>query len=149
MEQAPYHFPLFVDLRNQKLVVVGGGTIARRRINTLLSFGGELTVIAPSLSGPPEGFTWLPRPYAPGDLDGAFLAVAATDDREVNRQVGEEAKARGIPVSVCDRKEECTFFFPAICEGDGLIAGVVSRGADHHLTARAARAIRRTLEELE
>ena len=148
-QQPPYHFPLFVDLQGKRLVVVGGGSIARRRIDSLLPFGGDLVVIATSLKGSDDGFTWLARRYEPGDLEGAFLAVAATDDREVNRQVGEEAKAMGIPVSVCDRKEECTFFFPALCEGDGLIAGVVSRGADHHLTARAAKAIRRTLEELE
>lgn len=148
-QQTPYHFPLFVDLQSKKLVVVGGGTIARRRIESLLPFGGDLVVISPSLKGDEDGFAWLARPYKPGDLNGAFLAVAATNDREVNRQVGEEARALGIPVSVCDRKEECTFFFPALCEGNGLIAGVVSRGADHHLTARAAKAIRQTLEELE
>jgi siroheme synthase-like protein len=147
--QTPYHFPLFVDLRGKKLVVVGGGTIARRRMDSLLPFGGDLVVIAPELTGSADGLTWLARPYVPGDLEGAFLAVAATDDRAVNRQVGEEANRLGIPVSVCDRKEECTFFFPALCAGDGVIAGVVSRGADHHLTARAAKAIRKTLEELE
>jgi siroheme synthase-like protein len=138
-----------VDLRDKRLVVVGGGSIARRRIDSLLPFGGELVVIAPELTGSAHGLTWLARPYAPGDLRGAFLAVAATDDRETNRQVGAEARQLDIPVSVCDRKEECTFFFPALCQGDGVIAGVVSRGADHHLTARAAKAIRKTLEELE
>lgn len=145
----PYHFPLFLDLRGKKLVVVGGGTIARRRIDSLLPFGGELIVIAPELNGESEGFTWLRRPYVSGDLNGAFLAVAATDDRKVNHQVGEDAKHLGIPVSVADRREECTFFFPALCEGGGVIAGVVSRGDSHHQTARAAKAIRKTLEELE
>ncbi len=145
----PYHFPLFVDLNGKKIVVVGGGTIARRRIDSLLPFGCRLVVIAPKLTGAPEGFTWLARPYASGDLEGAFLAVAATDDRSVNRRVGEEAKALGIPVSVADRKEECTFYFPALCEGGGVLAGVVSQGSGHHRTAQAAKAIRRTLEELE
>ena len=149
MVENPYHFPMFVSLTGKKLVVVGGGTIARRRIDSLLPFGGELTVIAPELQGSAEGFCWLARPYEKGDLEGAFLAVAATNDRAVNRQVGEDARALGIPVSVADRKEECTFFFPALCQGDGVLAGVVSRGSDHHLTARAAKAIRRALEELQ
>lgn len=144
-----YHFPLFVDLQDKKVVVAGGGTIARRRIDSLLPFGCRLVVIAPELKGSDEGFTWLKRPFASGDLQGAFLAVAATDSRAVNRQVGEEARSLGIPVSVADRKEECTFYFPALCQGGGVLAGVVSEGSDHHRTACAARAIRRTLEELE
>ena len=78
----------------------------------------------------------------------AALAVAATGDRAVNRAVGEEARGLGIPVSVADRHEECTFYFPAVCLAGGLSAGVVSQGEDHHKTARAARAIREVLEEL-
>ena len=76
------------------------------------------------------------------------MAVAATNDREVNHQVGLEARQSGIFVSVADRKEESTFFFPAICKGNGLVAGVVSRGAEHKKTAAAAREIRKILEEL-
>ena len=96
-----------------------------------------------------EGITHLCRSYEPGDLTGAFLAVAATNDRDVNRAVGEEARAQSIPVSVADRAEECTFFFPALCTGKGMTAGVVSDGTDHHKTAAAAKAIRAVLEELE
>ena len=76
-------------------------------------------------------------------------SVAATDDRAVNRAVGEEAKVQGIPVSVADCPEECTFFFPAVCTGENLVAGVIGRGDDHARTARAARAIRSALEGLE
>lgn len=75
--------------------------------------------------------------------------VAATDDRQVNRQVGEDAARAGIFVSVADRKEESTFFFPALCTGGGLVAGVVSQGEEHKKTAEAAQAIRRVLEEWE
>ena len=82
-------------------------------------------------------------------LAGAALAVAATDDRAVNRAVGEEAKVQGIPVSVADCPEECTFFFPALCTGHGVIAGVSGDGGDHRNTAEAARRIRQTLEEWE
>ena len=69
--------------------------------------------------------------------------------RPVNRAVGEEAKVQGIPVSVADCPEECTFFFPAVCTGENLVAGVIGRGDDHARTARAARAIRSALEGLE
>ena len=123
-------------------------TIARR-IGTLRRFGARIVVIAPTLKARSDGLTWLQRPYAPGDLDGALLAIAATDDRAVNRQVGVDARRAGIPVSVADCEAECTFYFPAICTGQDLVAGVVSTGKDHHKTAQAARAVRRTLEELE
>ena len=94
-----------------------------------------------------EGVSWLKRPYQSGDLAGAVLAVAATDDRAVNRRVGEDARALGIPVSVADRREECTFLFPAVCLGEELVAGVVSANNDHKAVARAAAAIRETLKE--
>ena len=141
------HFPMFVDLRGRSCVIVGGGTVARRRAEVLSRFGGAVTVIAPEWAGGVPEVRWERRAYAPGDLAGAFLAVAATDDRAVNRQVGEEARALGIPVSVADRRSECSFFFPAICEGGGAIAGLISQeGADHARTARLARAVRETLE---
>ena len=142
-------FPLFVDLTGKKVVLVGGGTIAARRIATLRLFGCEIEVVAPELKCSSDGLIWKQREYRTGDLKGAYLAVAATDSRSVNHQVGVDAGELGIPVSVADCESECTFYFPAVCTGENLIAGVVSGGKDHHRTARAAKAIRRALEELE
>lgn len=149
MDCTGYKFPLFLDLNGKKAVVVGGGKIALRRAGVLLSFGAAVTLIAPECEAVPEGARFCRRPYQPGDLAGAFLAVAATNCREVNRRVGQEAKAAGIFVSVADRKEESTFFFPAICTGSGLVCGVVSQGEEHKKTAVAARRVRAVLEELE
>lgn len=148
MNLEAYRFPLFVDLHGRKAVVVGGGKIALRRVQILQSFGAEVTVIAPHCASVPEGVTYLPRPYAAGDVSGAFLAVAATDDRAINQQVGQEARKANIFVSVADRREESTFFFPAICAGNGLVAGVVSEGEAHQKTAQAAKAIRNLLEDM-
>lgn len=148
-ERQPLRFPLFMDLSGQKAVIVGGGAIACRRAEVLARFGAQVTVIAPRCVDLPRNTIRLERSYQPGDLEGCALAVAATNDRAVNRQVGLDAKALGIPVSVADAREECTFFFPAVCVGEGIVAGVVSDGSDHHRTARAAKAIRATLEELE
>lgn len=149
MDLSAYRFPLFIDLKGKKAVIVGGGKIALRRAGVLLSFGADVTIIAPVCEAVPEGATFLQRPYEEGDLAGAFLAVAATNSREVNLQVGQDANAAGILVSVADRKEESNFFFPAICAGNGLVAGVVSQGEEHKKTAAAARKIRTVLEELE
>ena len=149
MDLSAYRFPLFIDLKGKKAVIVGGGKIALRRAGVLLSFGADVTIIAPVCEAVPEGVTFLQRSYEQGDLAGAFLAVAATNSREVNFQVGQDANAAGILVSVADRKEESNFFFPAICAGSGLVAGVVSQGEEHKKTAAAARKIRTVLEELE
>ena len=141
-------FPLFVDLSGKKAVVVGGGTVGLRRAAILRDFGAAVTVISPAPGEPLEGISHLARNYRAGDLAGAFLAVAATDDRAVNRAVWEEARTRSVPVNVCDCPGECDFFFPAICRSGDLVAGVTGGGADHRRTARAAAAIRKTLEEL-
>ena len=145
----PLRFPLFLDLTGKRAVIVGGGVVACRRAEVLLRFGAEVVLIAPRRKKDLPGVSWQARPYAPGDLAGAAVAVAATDDRGVNRAVGEEARALGVPVSVADAPAECTFFFPAVCTTDELSAGVVGRGADHARTATAARAIRAALEGLE
>ena len=142
-------FPLFVDLSGKTVVVVGGGAIGRRRAAALRDFGARVTVIAPKVREPLEGVAYLRRAYCQGDLDGAFLAVAATDDRAVNHAVYEEARDRGILVNVCDCPDECDFYFPAICQTETLVAGLVGDGSDHRRTARAAKAVRKTLEELE
>ena len=142
-------FPLFVDLAGKAAVVVGGGAIGLRRAAVLQRFGARVTVIAPEIREKPEGIAGLLRSYQSGDLTGAFLAVAATNDRAVNHAVYEEARDRGILVNVCDCPDECDFYFPAICQTETLVAGLVGDGSDHARTARAAKAVRKTLEELE
>lgn len=149
MDLTAYRFPLFFDLNEKKVVIIGGGKVALRRAVVLLSFGARVTIIAPECEAVPENAVFFQRPYEKGDLAGAFLAVAATSCREVNYQVGQEARQAGIFVSVADCKEESTFFFPAVCTGSGLVAGVVSQGEEHKKTAAAARKIRTLLEELD
>lgn len=142
-------FPLFVDISGRQAVVIGGGPVAIRRIKTLISFGADVLLIAPTAVEQPAGVQWLARRYQEGDLDGAFLVVAATNDRDVNREIGRRAREMDIPVSVSDCRDECTFFFPAICTGDGVVAGVVGDGSDHKKTVRATKALRRALEEFD
>lgn len=140
-------FPLFIDLTGQKVVLVGGGSVALRRALTLQQCGADVVVVSPTLHPDMPTVTHISRPYRPGDLEGAVLAVAATDCRAVNRQVAQEARARGIPVSVADDPALCTFFFPALCVGEGIVAGVVGDGSDHAKTARTAQQIRALLED--
>ncbi len=140
-------FPLFIDLTGRRAVVVGGGTIGLRRAGVLHRFGAEVEVVSPALSGPAGGLHWHPRAYAAGDLVGAYLAVAATDDPSVNAAVQQEAKARGILFNRADSPSECDFFFPAICEGEDLLAGLTGSGGNHGKVAEMAKKIRQLLTE--
>ena len=88
----PPRFPLFIDLTNKPVAVVGGGQIGLRRAAVLRDFGAQVTLIAPILAHPLEGIVHIPRPYQPGDLEGALLVLADTDSRAVNDAVEAEAR---------------------------------------------------------
>lgn len=139
-------FPLFVDLAGKKAVVIGGGTVGLRRAEVLARFSAEVTVVSPALARPMEGIRHIPRKYASGDLEGAFLAIAATDDPQVNTAAGQEARRLGIFFNRSDCPPDCDFFFPAVCEGAGMVAGLAGDGTDHGKTARTASEIRKILE---
>jgi len=146
------HFPLFIDATGKTALVAGGGAIATRRVLSLLRFTFDVTVVAPEVTDELErldaqGRIQLSRrKFEPGDLEGVFLAVAATDDRETNREIGVLARHRGIWVSVADRREECSFYFPAVAGTEEITVGVCGDGTSHHKVALAAKTIREVLE---
>ena len=142
-------FPLFVNLMGADCLVVGAGAVGSRRAAVLARYGARVTVIDPAAPTCEEAAELLARAYKPGDERGRTLVVAATSNRAVNRLIGETCRAASVPVSVADAPEECTFFFPAVCATERLSAGVVSTGAEHALTARAAAAVRQTLAACE
>lgn len=139
-------FPMFFSLKGKTALVIGGGNIGSRRATVLRDFGATVIVADPCGTGV-QGAQVKLCEYSPELLDGVFICVAATNDRETNRQIGIDAKAKNIPVSVADAQDECDFFFPAICTGGNMVAGLVSDGGDHHKTARLAKSIRCLLEE--
>lgn len=136
MMKRPY-FPMFIDLTDKKIVVAGGGTIALRRVRTLLKFGADIHVIAPELC---EGLAHMEeegkitaehREYRTGDIDGAQIVLAATDDREVNRWIWEECRAAGVTVNVADDRRLCDFYFPSVVMTDDTVIGINCGGEDH------------------
>lgn len=147
--QSSLRFPLFISLENKLVVLVGGGNISLRRVQTLLLFGCRIQIIAPTVLPELEQLAkqrrilWKQRRYQDGDLAEAFLAIAATDDRTVNHAVGQEANARGILVSVSDCSDECSFYFPAIATDGQLVAGIVGDGSHHKKVRQTAEEIRR------
>ena len=131
------YFPLYTDIRHFRILMVGGGAIALRRLKTLQLFHEHITVISPSVCKEIEdmaleGFaTWISRSYVPGDLKGFDMVLAATDDREVNHGVFLEARREKILVNISDCKEECSFYFPSVIKDGEIVIGVTSGGADH------------------
>ncbi|MDE7244121.1 MAG: NAD(P)-dependent oxidoreductase [Oscillospiraceae bacterium] len=140
-------FPLFLDLTGRSAVIIGGGTVGLRRAEVLTRFGAAVTIVSPVLARPLEGVRHIPRKYQYGDFAGAFLALAAANDPETNAAAGREARERGVLFNRSDCPAECDFFFPAVCEGGGITAGVAGDGSDHRRTAAAARQIRELLGE--
>ncbi len=142
-------FPLFIDMSGKKVLVVGGGNIAERRVKVLTSFGADITVISPEATEYIEhaSLRLLKRKYKEGDIAAImpFLVIAATDERQVNRSIMTEAKNLNIHVSVADCREECTFYFPAIAENGNYIAGLVSTDGNHSGVKQTAKKIREAL----
>ncbi len=139
-------FPLFVSLQGKKAVVIGGGHIGGKRGEKLAHFGAQVTVIDPEFH-PLLQLKQITRPYEKGDLEGAYLCVAATKHPDLNRQIAQDAKALGVLVNVVDDPSLCDFFFPAICQSEDMVVGLVSDGTKHHQTAKLAKQIRGLLEE--
>ncbi len=134
------YFPFFIELEGKRGVIVGGGTVAARKVEKLLAFGPKLTVIAPDiemcvktqgelLQKDTAGSLHLEeRVFRMEDLDGADFVIAATDDTALNGEIADCCKARRIPVNVADDREKCTFFFPALIKDGALTVGISTDG---------------------
>ncbi len=152
MGDKPY-FPIFIDLSETDVLVVGAGKIALRRVRTLLDFAGRVTVVAPAVCGELDalassgGIMLLRRPFEESDLDGRGMALAATDDAALNAAIVRAARARGIPVNAASDQSLCDFFFPGVARRGSVVIGVTASGTDHAAAKRVTDAARKLLEE--
>lgn len=130
-------FPLFTDLTEKKVVVLGAGKIASRRVKTLLSFVKNIEVIAPRasleiLNLSEEGrLIYREKEYDAEDICGADIVIAATDDPKVNDAIYSACKGLGILVNTASNQQKCDFHFPGIIEQDGIVIGFNGGGRDH------------------
>ncbi|OLD00503.1 MAG: uroporphyrinogen-III C-methyltransferase [Gemmatimonadetes bacterium 13_1_40CM_3_70_8] len=144
-------YPAFLDLRGRRAVVIGGGAIAEQKVVGLLDAGARVTVISPGVSRRLEDLaaagtvTIERRPYRPGDLAGAFLAIAATDDRAANRAVWVEAEARGVLLNAVDDLPHCSFIAPAIHRQGDVAVAVSTAGKSPALAVRLRERIGRLI----
>jgi uroporphyrin-III C-methyltransferase/precorrin-2 dehydrogenase/sirohydrochlorin ferrochelatase len=144
------YLPIFIQLRGEPTVVVGGGQVALRKVELLLKAGARITVIAPRLHDELRALVeqrqvdYLSLEFQPHHLDGVGLAIAATDSRNVNAAVSTAARARRVPVNVVDDPELSTFIFPAIIDRSPVVVAVGSSGNSPVL----ARRVRQQIEAL-
>src|SRR5262245_60335194 len=143
------YYPIFLDLQARPCLVVGGGEVAERKVQSLLQAEGQVTVVSPTLT--PQLQAWRAerriaaylRPYETGDLKGFALVFASTDDDALQQRVAAEAREVGMLVNVVDRPALCSFIVPArVSQGD-LTLAVSTGGASPAL----ARKIRQALEQ--
>ncbi|MDH6431141.1 MULTISPECIES: NAD(P)-dependent oxidoreductase [unclassified Paenibacillus] len=129
------YLPIMLDCEGQPCVVIGGGVVAERKVSGLLEAGAAVKVISPSLTDPLDSLAekglliWMDRTYAPGDLRGAFLVYAATNDRAVNEEVARESRRLGIHVNVASHAEAGNFITPGVVRRGRLTVAVSTSGA--------------------
>lgn len=146
-------YPAILLLDGRLAVVVGGGQVAERKVRTLRDAGAKVRLIAdeptPTLRDLAEAgeIELLERRYTRGDLAGAVVAVAATDDEEVNRGVFAEANDEGIPVNVVDNTALCTFIAPSIVRQGDLVIAISTGGAAPALAVRIRERLERDFGE--
>ncbi|HUY15870.1 MAG TPA: bifunctional precorrin-2 dehydrogenase/sirohydrochlorin ferrochelatase [Terriglobia bacterium] len=135
-------FPIFLRLEGRACLVIGAGAVAQPKIASLLASGAKVTVVAPRAGGAVRAWAeageirWEARPFVPADLDGAFLAVAATSVTEVNQQVFQEARRRNILVNAVDDPPHCDFYYGSVVRRGALQIAISTDGKSPALAQR-------------
>lgn len=126
------YFPVFIELENKKVLVVGGGQVARRKVEKLLPYGAHITVAAPHIESSLIALgadRYINAPFSPDMLDDADIVIAATDNRDLNRRISELCAKKKTPVNVVDDKALCSFIFPALIKRGEMSIGISTGGA--------------------
>ena len=142
------YYPIFLNLRGKRTVVVGGGMVAQRKIETLLEHGADVHVISraltPELDREVKGgrVKHLGEEFSETHLDGAFMVIAATDDTDLNRRVSRAAQKKGLLINAVDQPEDCNFIVPSILRRGDLRIAISTSGKSPAM----ARKVREDLE---
>ena len=144
------HYPAFLNICGKRCVVIGGGVVALRKVKMLLDFGGNVTVVSPTFRPDLERLaeagviSLVRRDYKQRDLKDSVVAVAATDARETNQRVADEAREQGVLVNVVDDPEQSDFIIPSYFRRGGLTIAVSTSG----MSPALARNVRTRLEPI-
>lgn len=144
------YYPIYMDIENKPVLVVGGGRVALRKVRTLLEYRAIVKIVSPKLVPELEQLldgvrcVWIAKEYSSEDIQDAVLVFACTEREEINARIAEDAKANYRPINVVDDPDKCSFIVPSVLtRGDLSIA--VSTGGSSPLVARK---IREELEDL-
>jgi len=135
-------YPIFADVSGRKVLVVGGGHVAERKVEALLEAGGQVVLISPELTGrladlgARSMIDCHQRRYEKGDLEGAWLVVAACDDADINERIFSDANEERIFCNVVDQPERCSFQVPAVVRRQALQIAISTGGASPALAKK-------------
>lgn len=125
------YFPFFVDVENQNCLVVGGGVVALRKIEKLLPFNPNITVVSPKIHKEIlsiENINIINRKFDFNDLKEKSFVITATDDKVLNKEIYNSCKENNIPVNTVDDKDNCSFIFPALAKNNGVTVAISTSG---------------------
>lgn len=152
------YFPIFIEMKDRRVLVVGAGSVASRRIGVLEKFGAAITVVAPDVSEEIQKLAEFQRirliEQRYEDVretiwqgEPVFMALAATGLAETDAQVKVDAASHSVWFNMASDKSQSEFYFPAIAQSGELTAGLISGGTDPGLTHRVAKEVRHVLAE--
>ena len=136
----PY-YPIYIDIEDRDVVIIGGGNVCARKAETMMKYGARVTIVSPEFTEEIEGWARdgalkiRRKTYEDADLEGANIVIASTDDQSVNERIAADCRRRRIPVNVVDVTPLCEFIVPAIIES-GSIQIAVSTGGKSPALAR-------------
>jgi precorrin-2 dehydrogenase/sirohydrochlorin ferrochelatase len=140
------YYPIFLNVKDRRCLVAGGGRVGARKAETLLSAGALVTVVSPEFCDQLAAMTGVQKErrfFDPGDLEGVFLVFAATSDPAVNQRIQAEARKAGVLCNSADEPDQGDFILPAVMNRGDLICAVSTCGASPAL----ARKIRMDLDQ--
>ncbi|MBW1800570.1 MAG: bifunctional precorrin-2 dehydrogenase/sirohydrochlorin ferrochelatase [Deltaproteobacteria bacterium] len=143
------YYPIFLDLEGKKVVVVGGGAVAQRKILTLLEYGAVVELVSRDLTPrlkqliTEKKIRQIGREFEKKHLTGAFMVIAATDDAQLNREIGMRAREKGLLINAVDQPEDCNFILPSVLKRGELVIAVSTSGRSPAL----AKKVRESLEK--
>lgn len=141
------YFPFFVDVENQNCLVVGGGVVALRKIEKLLPFNPNITVVSPKVHKEIlsiENINIIKRKFDFNDLKEKSFVITATDDKVLNKEIYNSCKENNIPVNTVDDKDNCSFIFPALARNNGVTVAISTSGK----SPLYAKCLRKKIENL-
>ena len=148
-------YPVFLNLRGRRAVVIGGGAVAEQKVLGLLGAGAHVTMVSPETTprladlAAAGGIELRRRPYRSGDLAGAWLAIAGTDDRGANARVWAEAEREGVLLNAVDDLDHCSFIAPAIHREGDITVAISTSGKSPALAARLRHRVARLVGPAE